>query len=235
MPARNTRSKPAARKPARRTSTTIVVRNAPHRASASRAASLSVISPFDSDGFECTSAYRGFAPITYEDLQKKILSEYACKLRALYLQKKNFTNALVCKYGPKAEKKDEPIATNKIEAEYLQNSDLRIQQLSFDTSQRLQKEQFKSNWTKGDVAIRQNILGPDMDEIATREKKYGPKGELSKAILKGRLTDGSITNDYDLVGDSLTTKANELFKEKRANFGDYDYRQNSYENFLDYY
>jgi hypothetical protein len=171
--------------------------------------------------------------MTYEDLQKKVLSEYACKLRALYLQKKNFTNALVCKYGPKENKKDEPIATNKSEAEYLQNLDLRVQQLKFDTSQRLQKEQFKSNWTKGDVAIRQTVLGPDMDEIDTLEKKSGPKGDLSKAILKGRLTDGSTTTDYDLVGDSLTTKARDLFK--KAAFGDYDYRQNSYEDFLDYY
>lgn len=237
--------KPASRKPARKSSTTIVVRRAP----ASSAAALSVISPYDSEGYECTAGLRGYTPMTFEELQKRLLSEYACKLKALCLQKKNFTNALICKYGPKDDEENEPAATSKSEAEYLQNIDFKIQQLKFDTSQRLQKEQFRNNWTKGDVSIRQRVFGPDIEYISQLEETFGPEMGFSQRLLKGRVS--QVADTESLVGDP-TERALKLFRKAAnsgksntggaggsaggaggaggAHFGDYDY-----ENFSDFY
>lgn len=232
--------KPAARKPARKASTTIVVRRAPRRAPA-RAASLSVISPYE-DEFNCTRGLRGYsAPMTFEELEKRLLAEYACKLKTLCLQKKNFRNALICKYGPKPttesnsdpDKPVEPLTLNKSEAEYLQGLDHKIDQLKFDTTQRLHKEKFKSEWNKGDTNIRRRFLGPDIDAIEALEKKYG-KEENTLLYSRG--------GEHINYGDP-TDRAKEIFNhdiengsgDEAAHFGDYSYSPNRYESFLDYY
>lgn len=239
---RTTRSrapaKPAARKvarkPAKNTSTTIVVR-APRRAP-STAASLAVISSLEDD-FNCGAGLRGYGPMTYEELQKQILAQYACKMKALCLQKKNFTNALILKYGPKEGKPEEPATLNKSEAEYYADLTYKMEKLKFDVNHTLEREKLRSDWNKGDRSIRQTILGPDMEAIKKLESKYGPESGFNTAIFKTR----NLT--YSDLEDP-TAAAEKLFGKRPAAatggggggggaFGDYDY--DDYEQFLDDY
>jgi hypothetical protein len=124
--------------------------------------------------------------MTFEELAKQILSEYACKMKALCLQKKEFTNALICKYGPKDGQPTEPAATNKHEVEYIDSMDSKMLKLKFDTNEMLRRAQFKHNWKRGDVAIRQRVLDPDIRAISELKTKYFLDRALTDQIIYGR-------------------------------------------------
>lgn len=238
--------RPAARKPAkkavRKPSTTIVLRRA--RAPA-RAASLSLMSPYD-DEYSCVDSIRGYAPMTFEELEKKLLADYACRMKSLCLRKKNFVNSLICKYGEKPGAEDEPASINRSEAEYVQDLDLQMDQLGFDVQKKLAKEKFKYGWKTDEVVVRQRVLGPDVGAILELEEKYGPRaaGDAAQAS-KGRLAvlNGAAARNAtdplkraaEVFGVDRSTVNNPNRKGGNGNFGDYDYGPGSYESFLDYY